>query len=189
MAFAFVEIECFADAGTDTPEVAYFDAVLADAAKKYCIDMSKVFVSGYSSGAWEALLMGWARAGVVRGIASEAGGLRNNRPPGANKPVAALMIATNGDTENPINIQPGDAKGVSLGALGSGQARDEILARNGCTGTTTATWDAQYPLCQKYTGCPAAYPVVWCLMNTGGHYPAHPPYTPDAMAKFFATLP
>jgi poly(3-hydroxybutyrate) depolymerase len=135
-------------------------------------------------------MLGWARAGIVRGIATEAGGLRKNRPPGANKPVAALMIATQGDTENPINLQPTDAKAMDLGAAGgSAQARDEILMRNGCTGTATTTWDATYSLCQKYTGCPAAYPVVWCLMTTGGHYPAHPPYTPDAMAKFLATLP
>jgi poly(3-hydroxybutyrate) depolymerase len=181
---------CFADSGTDTPEVAYFDAMLAEVSKTYCIDPTKVGVSGYSSGAWEALLLGWARAGVVRGIATEAGGLRANRPPGSNKPVAALMIATLSDTENPVNLAPTDAKAISLGASGgSGQARDEILARNGCTGTATADWDPTYPLCKKYTGCPAAYPVVWCGMTTGGHYPAHPPYTPDAMTKFLATLP
>ena len=23
-------------------------------------------------------------------------------------------------------------------------------------------WDAAYPKCQKYSGCPAKYPVVWC---------------------------
>jgi poly(3-hydroxybutyrate) depolymerase len=180
---------CFADGATDSPEVPYFDAVLAEVAKKYCIDEKKVTVEGYSSGAWMALLLGWARAGVVRGIALEAGGLRNNRPPGANKPVAAFMVATNGDTENPINLMPGDAKAIELAALGSGQARDEILKRNGCTGTTTAMWDADYPLCQKYTGCPAAYPVVWCLMNTGGHFPAHKPYTPDGYSKFLGSLP
>jgi poly(3-hydroxybutyrate) depolymerase len=181
---------CFADGSAESPDVPYFDAMLAEVSAKYCVDTSKVFVSGYSSGAWEALLLGWTRAGVVRGIATEAGGLRAGRPPGTNKPVAALMIGTNGDTENPINLTPTDAKAISLGATGgSGQARDEILARNHCTGTATAAWDATYPLCQKYTGCPAAYPVVWCLMITGGHYPAHPPYTPDAMAKFFASLP
>jgi poly(3-hydroxybutyrate) depolymerase len=147
-------------------------------------------MSGYSSGAWEALLMGWARAGVVRGIATEAGGLRHNRPPGSNMKVAALMIATLGDTENPIDMSPTDAKAIELGADGgSGQARDEILTRNGCTGTATAPWDAQFPLCVTYTGCPAEYPVVWCEMNTGGHYPAHMPYTPDAMAKFLGSLP
>jgi poly(3-hydroxybutyrate) depolymerase len=180
---------CFADGAADSPEVPYFDAVLAEVSKKYCVDLSNVGVQGYSSGAWEGLLLGWARAGVVRGIAVEAGGLRNNRPPGTNKPVAAMMIATNGDTENPIDLKAGDAKAVELGALGSGQARDEILRRNGCTGTATAMWDADYPLCQKYTGCPAAYPVVWCLMNTGGHYPAHKPYTPDGMSKFLGSLP
>ncbi|HTM45726.1 MAG TPA: hypothetical protein VL137_12260 [Polyangiaceae bacterium] len=181
---------CFADGATDSPDVPYFDAVLAEVEANYCVNPKQISVSGYSSGAWEALLLGWARAGVVRGIATEAGGLRHNRPAGTNMPVAALMIGTQGDTENPIDLMPTDAKAIELGADGgSGQARDEILMRNGCTGTDTAMWDAQFPACLKYTGCPAAYPVVWCLMTTGGHYPAHMPYTPDAMAKFLDSLP
>lgn len=181
---------CFADGATESPDVPYFDAVLAEVESHYCVNTSQISISGYSSGAWEAIMLGWARAGVVRGIASEAGGLRHNRPPGTNMPVAAFMVATDGDTENPIDMAPTDAKAISLGADGgSGQARDEILMRNGCVGTETTMWDPEYPLCQKYTGCPEAYPVVWCLMNTGGHYPAHPPYTPDGMAKFLGSLP
>jgi poly(3-hydroxybutyrate) depolymerase len=180
---------CFADGSAESPEVPYFDAVLAEVSKRYCFDPSKVTMQGYSSGAWLAYLYGWARAGVVRGIAAEAGGLRMNRPPGSNKPVAAFLVATLSDTENPVDIKLGDPKQISLGAFGSGQARDEILARNKCTGTATTQWDPMYPLCQKYTGCPAAYPVVWCGMTTGGHYPAHPPYTPEAMNKFLGSLP
>jgi hypothetical protein len=39
--------------------------------------------------------------------------------------------------------------------------------RNGCVGTATAPWDQKYPACVKYTGCPAAYPVVWCAIDAG----------------------
>ena len=58
------------------------------------------------------------------------------------------------------------------------------LKRNGCVApdfvfdysdTTTkqgnaphTSWDPMYPMCVKYTGCPAAYPVVWCALQ-GGH--------------------
>jgi poly(3-hydroxybutyrate) depolymerase len=182
---------CFADSGTNTPEVAYFDAVLKEVSAKYCINPKNVVVSGYSSGAWEAFLLGYARAGVVRGIATEAGGMRLNRPAGSGKPVAAFIVTTAGDTENPADLKPTDAKSISLGALGVNQARDEILTRNGCTGTATTLWttDPKFPLCQKYTGCPANYPVVYCVPNTGAHYPAHPPYTSEGMYKFFSELP
>jgi hypothetical protein len=47
--------------------------------------------------------------------------------------------------------------------------RDELLARNGCQGTATAAFDPAYPACVTYTGCPAAYPVVWCLLPGLGH--------------------
>jgi poly(3-hydroxybutyrate) depolymerase len=183
---------CFADSGTNTPEVAYFDAILKEVSAKYCVNAKNVVVSGYSSGAWEAFLMGYARAGVVRGIATEAGGMRLNRPAGSGKPVAAFIVTTKGDNTNPADLTPGSTTSVALGALGVNQARDEILTRNGCTDkVTTAKWtdDARFPLCVKYTGCPANYPVVYCVPDTGGHYPAHPPYTPDGMYKFLSELP
>ena len=57
----------------------------------------------------------------------------------------------------------------SLDSLGSAVARDEILMRNGCTGTATKTWSGSNQ-CQEYTGCPAAYPVIWCPINGGHEY-------------------
>ena len=48
-------------------------------------------------------------------------------------------------------------------------ARDDILARNGCIGNATAAYDPAFPLCVKYTGCPAKYPVVWCSVTGAGH--------------------
>src|SRR4029077_18645317 len=69
----------------------------------------------------------------------------------------------------------------NLDSPGSAEARDEILKRNGCvapdfvfdysdTTTKLATarhtqWDPTYPMCVQYTGCPAAYPVVWCALS------------------------
>ncbi len=52
---------CFKDDYTNPPDVQYFDAMLADVEAHYCIDKSKVFVHGYSSGAWETYLLGCAR--------------------------------------------------------------------------------------------------------------------------------
>ncbi len=154
---------CFADDYVDTPDLPYFDAVLAQLEDQYCIDRDRVFVDGFSSGAWETYMLGCARAGVVRGIGTAEGGLRLHRPPCTDSPVAAILVAGTRDTENPI----GPLAMAKNDSYGSAPARDDLLARNGCVGTATVPWDPQYPACVRYTGCPAAYPVVWCPIDAG----------------------
>ncbi len=161
---------CFADDAVNTPDLPYFDAVLADIEKKYCVDKSKVFVHGYSSGAWETYMLGCARGGVIRGIFTSQGGERLKRPQCAG-PVAALLSAgADASNDNPIGpLDPNSGTSKSLDSLGSAVARDEILMRNGCTSTTTKTWSGSNA-CQQYVDCPAAYPVIWCPINGGHEY-------------------
>lgn len=147
---------CFEDGYANTPEVPYFDAVMADISAKYCINLEKVFVGGYSSGAWEAVTLGLARGGVIRGIATGAGGLRKDRPMPSGIPMAAILLTGQGDNTNPID-----------GPTGSALARDQILLTNKCVGTATMPFAADGD-CVQYTGCPAAFPVVWCTPG-GGH--------------------
>jgi poly(3-hydroxybutyrate) depolymerase len=186
---------CFADGGNscagvpasqpecvNTPEVPYFYALLADVESKYCIDKSKVYVGGYSSGGWEAYTLGCAAADVIRGIAPVNGGLRNHRP-ACTGTMAALMVAGAADVDNPVGplvmdmayapsnlaVDAVNAAITSLDSNGSAPARDALLARNGCIGNATAVYDPAFPLCMKYTGCPAATPVVWCSVTGAGH--------------------
>jgi polyhydroxybutyrate depolymerase len=168
---------CFADGYGNTPELPYFDAMLAEVEADYCIAKSKVFIAGYSSGAWEAYTLGFARGGVIRGIATAAGGLRMMRPPSSNVPFAALLLTGAGDGSNPIT-----------GPTGSALARDQVLQQNGCVGTATTDW-ATFPAgaCKQYTGCPAAYPVVWCTPG-GGHTDGGAAYKP-AIWSFWSSLP
>jgi poly(3-hydroxybutyrate) depolymerase len=189
---------CFDDGGPaignrdDTPELPYFRAVLAQVEADYCIDKSKVFVAGYSSGAWEAYTLGCAAGDVIRGIAADEGGMRAVRPPCTGK-VAALLVAGEADTENPIGpLPPTDGAYKRLGSPGSGPGRDELLMRNGCTGTETVGYDPAYSQCKKYTGCPAGYPVVWCSLPGVGHNSSTyggVNYSPGPMWKFLSTLP
>jgi poly(3-hydroxybutyrate) depolymerase len=151
---------CFADGFADTPDLQYFDSMLKELSTNYCVDTGHVFVGGYSSGGWESYMLGLARGGVVRGISPAAGGLRadGKRPPPANKPFAAFMVTGASDTANPAE-----------GPTGSMAARDLILKVNGCTGTATEAYaDYVGGNCQKYTGCPADYPVIYCR-PAGGH--------------------
>ena len=174
---------CFADDYANTPDLPYFDAVLAQLEADYCVDRDRVFVTGWSSGGWETYLLGCARAGIVRGIGAAAGGLRMTRPPCADAPVAAIMVAGLQDMENPIGPLEPPGKHDSLG---SAPARDDILARNGCVGTETTPWDPEFPACVKYTGCPEAYPVVWCAIDAG--HTEGGDYSANGFWKFWSSL-
>jgi polyhydroxybutyrate depolymerase len=168
---------CFADDFPDTPDLPYFDTMLAEVEANYCIDRGKIFVAGYSSGAWEAIMLGCARGGVVRGIGTQAGGLRIHGPTCNGMPVAPMMIAGVNDTENPI----GPLTTPMNDSYGSAPARDEFLKQDGCNGTVTAPYQGMSAesACVSYTGCQATAPVVWCpiagdhgdLGSTSGFWP------------------
>ncbi len=192
---------CFNDGGPsignrpDTPEEPYFRAVMAEVEANYCVDKSQVFMAGFSSGGWEAFTLGCAASDIIRGIGTDEGGLRTMHP-ACKKPIAAVMVAGMDDTENPIGpLDPVKDKGAvdRLGSLGSAPGRDEILARNGCTGTATTPYtDAKYGACVKYTGCPAQYPVVWCALPGVGHNNStymNTNYSPGPMWDILSTLP
>lgn len=160
---------CFDDEGVDTPDEPYFRAVMADLEANYCFDLSQVFVGGSSSGAWEAYMLGCAASDLVRGIGAMEGGARIAHPVCKN-PVAAVLVAGEADTENPIGpLDPTKDAGKRLGSYGSGPSKDDILKRNGCVGTASEKLNDKYSACVKYTGCPAAYPVVWCVLPGLGH--------------------
>jgi len=140
-----------------SPELPYFDAVLAETEANFCIDTTKVFMGGYSSGAWFTALISCNRTSVVRGVGFVAAGLQLNHDACVG-PVAAII-----------------ARGVNDGGTPLAQteaARDSLIMRNGCT-TTTMPWDPGEAMfdassCVAYQGCMPGYPVVYCPVP-GGH--------------------
>ena len=163
LVFMLMAEGCFqaGSSGTaNSPDLPYFDDALAGAEAGYCVDKKKVFVAGYSSGAWISTFLACTRGGVVRGIGTAAGGLQYDRP-ACGSPVAVYMVIGTGDGENPIvNVKNGHDQGT-------GVARDTLLKMDGC-GTQTMQWDPMYPECQIYQGCAPGNPVVWCPIG-GGH--------------------
>jgi poly(3-hydroxybutyrate) depolymerase len=149
---------CFDTMPMNSPEVPYFDSVLADVEANLCVDTARVFVAGHSSGAWLTYLLGCARAGVIRGAGNSAGGL----PPGiptCTGPIASMGVH---DTTDMLNSYDG---GV--------MARDRILMADGCgTETVPYDWDGDPTTsspCVMYQGCKSGYPVVWCKTTGLGH--------------------
>jgi polyhydroxybutyrate depolymerase len=141
----------------DSPELPYFDQVLAEVEAEYCIDKSKVFVSRYSSGGWFTGLMSCNRANVISAVGWAAAGLQLNHDPCTGQ-VPAIIVRGADDTGTP--------------AAQTQAAVDSLVMRNGCT-TTTMPWDPGETAfntgpCLAYQGCAQGFPVVYCSVP-GGH--------------------
>ena len=77
---------------TDSPEPMYIKGITDDVESKYCVDKNKVFINGYSSGAWEAVMAGecsnsegvglrrFAFGSVRPNCGATAGGLADSHP-------------------------------------------------------------------------------------------------------------
>lgn len=164
--------DCFMTESPESPELLYFDAMWAEVSQGYCVDTARVFYGGFSSGAWLSHLLGCARSNILRAQGNVAGGPAPI--PECAGPIAAIMIHDENDGSNGIG--------------GGEAARARILEQNGCTGTETMPYDAAYPMCQRYTGCPAEYPVVWCQTSGVGHDPQNDLSAP-LFWKFLMELP
>jgi polyhydroxybutyrate depolymerase len=146
----------------DSPELLYFDQILSEVEAEFCIDKSKVFMGGYSSGGWFSSLMSCNRTSVIRGTGWAAAGLQKNHDACVG-PVAALITRDNKDNGTPADQTM--------------QAVENIRMRNGCAATTkpwTPTWSAtemqaDTSSCLSYDGCMAGYPLVFCPTNLGQH--------------------
>src|SRR5271166_5361247 len=82
---------CFNTESPTTPEVPYFDATLAQVEAKFCVDTSRIFIAGFSSGSWLADTLGCVRAGVIRGQGNAAGELQGGLTC-SGQPIAAMMV-------------------------------------------------------------------------------------------------
>jgi polyhydroxybutyrate depolymerase len=155
---------CFNTESPTTPEVPYFDETLKEVEAKFCIDTSRIFVAGFSSGSWLADTLGCVRAGVIRGQGNAAGELQGGLT--CTGPIAAMMVH---DTTDDQNSYQQDYSGE----------RADLVMRNGCT-TQTMPYDPGVapgdvdlmgkPIqCVEYQGCKPGYPLVWCPTTGYGH--------------------
>ncbi len=62
------------EAPEKNPDVAFFDAALANVMDEYCVSRARVMLTGYSRGAYMVNQLACWRGGVLRGVAPQAGG-------------------------------------------------------------------------------------------------------------------
>jgi poly(3-hydroxybutyrate) depolymerase len=144
------------DLSTGSPDFQLFPALLNAVSSGYCIDSTRVFSTGHSTGALMSNALGCYYGDLIRAIAPVEGGPPNTSGrAGCTGAVAAMLVHGANDPVFPI---------------AQGQAeRDFWLSQNGC-GTQTATWSEE-PLCVAYQGCQSNHPLVWCVHDEGHAWP------------------
>lgn len=140
-------------------DVALFDALLFATANALCVDLRRVFVAGFSNGAYMANQLGCRRGDRIRAVATHAGGGpyemagrydEQGHLLCAGKAVAALVI--HGTSDRVVAPSEGD-KSLAHWAFA-----------NRCSGPPVAMAPAG---CQALGGC--AQPVATCRVAGLGH--------------------
>jgi polyhydroxybutyrate depolymerase len=158
------------DTKANGPDVAFFDAMVADVKTRFCADESRIFAVGYSSGSWLINQLSCIRADVLRGAGTVSGGeAAGNNCSGA---VARIYIHDSDDNDNVV--------------AGSIKARDRQLTQNGCDKAVAPVATDPAP-CQAYASCPAAEPITWC-QTSGKMHGRQDDFAPGAFWNFFKKL-
>jgi poly(3-hydroxybutyrate) depolymerase len=171
--------------GADSQRItSIYDELLAN----YCVDTTRIFLTGHSSGAQMSVQMVCAQGGDQR-----------------FKAVAPVAASKYCDTLTPVPVLyiQGQMDAQRQGSDGQPTV-DVFKTSNMCTDTTlpVTLGDAcnssfnQKPVdagCRSYQGC--SKPTIYCrhddegYNNTDGHYHGWPCFASDAIADFFLGLP
>jgi poly(3-hydroxybutyrate) depolymerase len=160
-------------AWNEAADVPFFDAMLASLESSACIDDTRVFATGHSSGGFFTNTLGCQRGDALRAIApvSAGGPFTFGRPGGASACTGEVAVwIAHAENDETVAFENGVA------------SRDRWLEANGC-GDTTAP--AEPAPCVEYTGCSEGLPVRWCVYDDGHDWPE---FGPDGIWGFFRAL-
>lgn len=159
--------ECFMTEAFPDPEVNYVQETVLNVGKAFCVDTSRHFIEGFSSGSWISYLMGCVEGGpggLFKANGTATGNWQGSLPDSACKgPIAFMGSHDMGDPDG-YNKYPG--------------GRDHVLKQNGCTTPPVTTPYDAGPMvkapkagstvdCVQYMGCMA--PTVFCTTTGLGH--------------------
>jgi len=145
----------------------FFDLVREQIENEYCVDESRVFLAGTSSGGNFANLLGCLQGERFLAVAPVSGSLKD--PPACQGAPAALVI--HGIDDSHITIDRGEA------------ARESYRQRSQCAATTTPPLPEMHAkvrsardqkpsvetlACVDYQGCGSGSALRWCEHSYGG---------------------
>lgn len=146
------------------PSVKFFEETLRVAKESYCVDETRVFVAGTSSGANFANVLACRHGDLLRGVIPVAGSMPEAAACPGKGPVPALLIHGVDDDKVPLS------DGIA--------ARGQYRAWNGCSEQSVpevpalhdrVTEERESHECAEYQGCKEGFPVVWCEHSEGGY--------------------
>jgi polyhydroxybutyrate depolymerase len=156
--------DCFMTESFPDPETEYVENTVKVVESALCIDKSRLFIEGFSSGSWISYLMGCVDGGpggLFKGQGNASGEFQGSAPETACKGPTAWMAGHNNPDGN--NNYPG--------------GRDHMLKMNKCTmPPATMPYDpgpnVKAPAgatisCVQYMGCSA--PSIFCTTTGLGH--------------------
>jgi len=153
------------------PNIAFFNAVYSRMLADYCVDTSRIFAVGHSSGGYFANILACRYGDVLRGIGAVAGNTQEFNCVGR---VAAMVV--HGVRDSVVSFAGGQ------------QSRDIYLAANGCS--TESVMDPVSP-CVDYQACDDGLPVAWCEHNEPTYQDTNhgwPSFASQAIGRFLFGL-
>lgn len=153
------------------PNVAFFNAVYDRMLADYCVDMSRIFAVGHSSGGYFANILACRYGDRLRGIGAVAGNTQEFDCVGR---VAAMVV--HGVRDSVVSFAGGQ------------QSRDTYMATNGC-GSESVPFSVSP--CIEYQGCDEGLPVAWCEHNEPTYQDTNhgwPSFASRSIAEFLFAL-
>ena len=145
--------------------VTYFSALLAKVEDTYCINPTRVFVAGTSSGASFSNILGCRFADVLLAVAP-VDGIAPATMGETNCKGAVGALAIHGYKDSHVPFAQGE------------KARDYFRSQDHCTSTATPPVAQIHAAvvarpethgCSMYEGCDPGVPVMWCEHSEGGY--------------------
>jgi poly(3-hydroxybutyrate) depolymerase len=157
-------------AGWENPngrDVNFADDMLATVSDDLCIDLSRVFTTGFSYGGAISYRLACVRTDQFRAaVVYDTGPLSGNNAADCTKPIA--FFESHGVDDQTFDYDTG------LSVL------DIFVGVNGCTRMTPPTPPQNGHTCTSFDGCSDGYPVRFCNFGAGENNP----YKPDLKGHY-----
>jgi polyhydroxybutyrate depolymerase len=142
-------------------DVGFINAMLDQIESDYCVDVKRVYSSGFSNGGMLSHRLACEAADRIAAIGPVSGtmALPTCTP---SRPVPVQQFHGTSDFVVPYN-------GGVFGPASVPVTTADWVERNGCDATPTVTFDMGDATCETYSNCMAAADVVLCTLDGGGH--------------------
>lgn len=146
---------------SDVDDVGFVAAMLDELSRRFCIDPSRVYATGFSNGGFISHRLACELADRITAIAPVAG-TNVTSPCEPSRPVPMFHFHGTEDTLVPYD---GFAGGFASVASTTG----DWAGRNGCGATSATYFTSGDVTCEEWTGCDADATVRLCTVDGGGH--------------------